>query len=96
MFTKKLTTISIATLATLGAFAMSVESASARPGHGFRGGHGGHGFARHAGFRHGHWGYRRHGYRWGIYGAPLLVGASAYAMECYYVRRMGALYKVCE
>ena len=95
MFTKKFTTISIATLAALGALALNVESASARSGGGF----GGHGFGgrgmMHAGFsHHGYWGHRR-GYGWG-YGAPLLVGTSAYALDCYYIRRRGLLYKVCE
>ena len=97
MFTKKLMSISIATLATLGAFAISAESASARPGeHGFRGGHDG-GF--HRGFDGGrHWGHRHwgHGYRWGVYGAPVVLGAAAYVPECYYVRRRGILYKVCD
>ena len=99
MFTKKLMSISIATLATLGAFAISAESASARPGgHGFRGGgmHGG--FVRHGGFRPGHlggesWGHR---YRWGFYGGPVVVGAASYLPECYYARRRGILYKVCD
>jgi len=97
MFTKKLTAISIATVATLGVFALGVESASARPGgHGLRGG-GGHHVMRHVGFRHhGHWGHRRYGYGWGIYGTPLLVGATSYALDCYHVRRHGVLYRVCD
>jgi hypothetical protein len=93
MFTKKLISISIATIATLGALAISAESASARPGsHGFRGGfhHGGFHGGRWA---HGHWGHR---YRWGFYGGPVVVGAASYLPECYYVRRRGILYKVCD
>jgi hypothetical protein len=92
MFKKQFTTISIATLATLGAFAMSVESASARPGgHGFRG-HGFHGgYGRHWG--HGHW---EHRYGRGFYGAPIYVSTGAYALDCYYVRRRGLLFKVCD
>jgi hypothetical protein len=101
MFTKKFTSISIATMATFGVLALSVESASARPGHGLRGGfHGGgihRGFVRHGGFRHhGGWGHRHHRYGWGVYAAPLLISAAAYVPECYYVRRVGGLYKVCE
>lgn len=96
MFTKKLTTISIATVAALGAMALSLESASARPGgHGF-GRHGGHGFGRHAGFRHGHHGHWRHRHGWGFYGAPIYLSAGAYALDCYYVRRRGVLLKVCD
>jgi hypothetical protein len=102
MFTKKFTTISIATVATFGALALNIESASARPGHGLRGDfHGGgihRGFVRHGGFRHhGGWRHRHHRYGWGVYAAaPLLIGAAAYVPECYYVRRVGVLYKVCE
>jgi hypothetical protein len=71
-------------------------------GGGMRGGsfhaaafHGG-GLARTGGFRRVAWGPRRHRYGWGVYGAPLLVGAGAYAYDCYYVRRYGGLSKVCE
>ena len=96
MIAKQFTTIVLASAATLGALAMSAESASARPG-----------FRAHGGFYHASYGYRwghrrwshrrwRHRYGWGIYGAPLLIGASAYAVECYYVRRYGALIKICE
>jgi hypothetical protein len=103
MFKKQFTTISIATLATLGAFAMSVESASARPGGGFRGG----GFHRAVAFRggmhrpafrhvhlhrHVHWRHRYH--RWGFYRPAVYVGAS-YASACYFVRRPAGLFKVC-
>jgi hypothetical protein len=112
MFAKKFSTISIATLAALGALALSVDGASARQGGGGGGGmrgggmrgggfhaaafHGGGMMRRGGGFRQVGWGHRRHGYGWGLYGAPLLVGAGAYAYDCYYVRRYGALYKVCE
>jgi hypothetical protein len=77
--------------------ALSLESASARPGHGFRG-HGGHGIMRHGGFRHGHWGHRhwRHRHGWGFYGAPIYASVGAYALDCYYVRRRGVLFKVCD
>jgi hypothetical protein len=100
MFMKNFTSISFATLASLGALALSVESASARPGGGYRGSfHGGggihRGFVRHGGFRHGHWGHQHHRYGWGVYAAPLLVSAATYVPECYYVRRFGTLYKVC-
>jgi hypothetical protein len=98
MFMKKLTTISFATLASLGALALSVESASARPGSGYRGGFHGGGIHRgfgHGGFRHGHWGHRHHRYGWGVYATPLLVSTASYVPECYYVRRFGTLYKVC-
>ena len=91
MFSKRFTTISIATLATLGAFATTAEQAAARPG--------GHGFRGHVSFHGGHrWGHRHWGHRphFGIYGAPLLVSAATYVPECYYVRRRGLLYKVCE
>jgi hypothetical protein len=89
---KKLTTLAFAGAATLGALALSVESASARPGGGYR-----HGLHRHVGWhRHGwhhrHWRWRHH---YGFYGAPLVVGAT-YAPYCYWVRRYGALIKVCE
>jgi hypothetical protein len=95
MSIKSFTTISIAALATLGAFAASVESASARSSHGMRSHGGGHGMMRHGGSRHHDWGHRRH-HNWGYYGAPLLVGAGAYGLECYYVRRRGGLYKICQ
>lgn len=92
MFTKRhFTTVSIGALAILSALALNVPSASARSGgRGFSG----HGMM-HASFSHpGYWGHRR-GFGWG-YGAPLLVGSSPYALDCYYVRRRGLLYKVCE
>jgi hypothetical protein len=104
MFAKYLTAISIATMAALGAVALSVDAASAHPGGGGGGGgggmHGGGGshnsaFHMQGVSRQAHWDGRRHRYGWGYYGAPLLVGASTYAAECYYVRRYGALYKVC-
>ena len=84
MFSKKLTSISIATVAALGAMAMSVESASAKSGihvHvGFGGGH--------------HWGYRPWRHRhWGVYSTPVVYSAMP---ECFYVRRYGRLFKVCE
>jgi hypothetical protein len=98
---KKTTTLALAAAAVLGALSMSAAPAFAGPG--FRGGYGHHG--RHFD-RHGrHWGHRRHGwhgrhrYGWGygVYGAPLYVGAAAYAAECYLVRRpSGRLIKVCE
>jgi hypothetical protein len=83
MFSKKLTSISIATLATLGAFAMSAESASAK------------GLKVHIGFghHHGHWGHGH--YRpWRYYATPVVY--STYVRECVYVRRFGKLFKVCE
>lgn len=93
---KKFTTISIAAFATLGAFAVGVESASARSGHGMRSHGGGHSMMRHSSSRHhGHWGHG-HRYGWGYYGAPILVGAATYGFNCYYVRRHGALYKICQ
>ena len=82
---KKFTTISIATLATLGAFAMSAESASAGSGISI-GFHSGYHAPRH-------WGHR---YGWGFYGAPVYVSRSRYVLDCYYVRRYGKLFKVCE
>ena len=85
MFTKKLTTISIAAVATFAAYAASIEGASARS-IGIR-----VGFHHHGGYRHHGWGYRRH--RFGYYGAPLLV--SSFGPECYYVRRFGTLYRIC-
>ena len=87
MFTKKLTSISIATLATLGAFAMSAESASAR-GFGISIGHGHHG-----NWGHGGWGHRRH---FGFYAAPVIYTSASYLPDCYYVRRYGKLFKVCQ
>ncbi len=83
---KKFSTISLATLATLGALAMSVESASAKSrAHisiGFHGGYHGH-----------HW---NRPYGWGFYGAPVYVSRSRYVLDSYYVRRSGRLFKVCE
>ena len=39
----------------------------------------------------------RYGWGYGVYGAPLYVGAAAYAAECYLVRRpSGRLIRVCE
>jgi hypothetical protein len=87
MFTKKLTSISIATLATLAAFTMSAPSASAKSFH-ISIGHG-HG---HGHWGHGHWRHRRH---FGIY-APVVYSSAAYLPECYYVRRYGRLFKVCQ
>ena len=85
MLTKKL--ISIAAVAILSAIAFS-ETASARPG--------GHGFRGHIGFHGGHYGrHWGHRYGWGVYGAPLYVSTGAYALDCYYVRRRGVLYRVC-
>ena len=87
MFTKKLTSISIATLATFAAFAMSAESASAR------------GFHVSIGHGHGHWGHHRHwGHRrhFGFYAAPVIYSSATYLPECYYVRRYGKLFKVCQ
>ncbi|HEX2725605.1 MAG TPA: hypothetical protein VHN20_07280 [Beijerinckiaceae bacterium] len=99
---KKFTTIAIAATASLGAFAVSAESASAGfRGHGFRGG----GFRhvhvnrhfhinRHVHFRrHVHW---RYGYRWG-YRAPIYA-SGAYAVgyrPCVFVRRPAGVFKVC-
>jgi hypothetical protein len=81
---KKSTTISLAAFASLGATAMSVESASATSihfGFGHRGHHWNHGH---------HW--RPH-YGWG-YRAPVYVSAPL-ARPCYFVRRGGGLFKVC-
>ena len=93
MFKKPFTTISIATLAVLGAFAMSVEGASAGfSDHGFGVSfHSGH--SDHGSWGHDDWGHRR---SWGYYGygAPVYV-STPYARPCYYTRRGGALYKVC-
>jgi hypothetical protein len=96
---KQFTSISLATVATLGAFAMSVESASAipRPTSSIPISHG---FGRPAGsgpgsikpihvHRHVHW---RHRYRWGVYAPPIYVN---YARPCYFVRRPAGLFKVC-
>ncbi len=80
MFKKQFTTISIATLAALGALAMSTGGASA----------GGVRISFHGG--HGHWGHRPH--HWGFYRPPVYV-SYPYARPCYFVRRGGGLYKVC-
>jgi len=82
MFKKQFTTISIATLAAFGAFAMSTGGASA----------GGLKISFHGG--HGHWGHGHHRHHWGFYGRPAYV-SYPYAPACYYVRRGGGLYKVC-
>lgn len=80
---KKFSTISLAALASLGAMAMSVESASATSIH-FGFGHRGHHW-------HHHW--RSHyGYGWGY--NPVYVSAPL-ARPCYFVRRGGGLFKVC-
>jgi hypothetical protein len=82
---KKFTTITIAAAAGLGALAMSAPSASAKSFHiSIGGGHWGHGH-----WGHHHWGHRHWGYR--SYYAPVVYGG-----ECYYVRRYGRLFKVCE
>jgi hypothetical protein len=82
MFKKQFTTISIATLAALGALAMSTGGASAGGikisfGHGH--------------FGHGHWGHHRP--HWGYY-RPAYV-SYPYVRTCHFVRRGGGLYKVC-
>src|SRR5215204_2175871 len=75
---RKIATLAIALTATVGVLAMSVDSASARGGHGGgfgRGGHGG-GMMRHGGgFRHGGFGHGRH-FGWGYGGY--------YASACFY------------
>jgi hypothetical protein len=83
---KKFTTITIAAAASLGALALSAPSASAGyKGHGFHVGfHGGHGWG-HRHWRHRHWGY-------GFY-RPVIY--SSYS-DCYYVRRRGVLFKICD
>jgi hypothetical protein len=103
MFAKHLMTLSIVATLGLGAVALSADGASARPGGGGGGGGGGmrsggnfHAMQGSGMSRQVHWDGRRHRYGPGFYGAPLLVGASTYAMECYYIRRHGGLYKVCQ
>ena len=82
MFKKQFTTISIATLAVLGAFAMSTGGASA----------GGLRISFHSGpSGYHHWSPRPY---WGFYGAPAYV-SYPYVRSCYFVRRGGGLYKVC-
>lgn len=102
MSNKQFTTISLATLATLGAFAMSVESASALPTIGgsiknpnvFRPGVSapkpptGKNVRIRVNVRHV---YGRPWYRRGVY-APTYV---TYAPACYFVRRPAGLFKVC-
>jgi hypothetical protein len=85
MFKKRFTSISLATLAILGTYAMSVESAFARSGHGVS-------ISFHSG------GYRpwRHHHSWGLYGRTGYVSTRPYVLDCYYVRRYGKLFKVCE
>jgi hypothetical protein len=92
---KQFASISLATVATLGAFAMSVESASAtpRPTSSIPISHG---FGRPAGSGpslikpiYVHW---RHRCRWGVYAAPIYV---KHARPCYFVRRPAGLFKVC-
>jgi hypothetical protein len=87
---KNFATITIAATAALGALAMSAPSASAGGiSVSFHGG-GGHWGGGHWG-GHG-WGHRRH---WGHgYGYYRPVYSSAY--DCYYVRRRGMLFKVCD
>ena len=77
----------LAAAAALGALSLSAVPAAA----GFHGGGHGSGFhgGRHWGHHGGYWGHR--GYGWG-YG----YGIAAYVPDCYYVRRFGALIKVCE
>jgi hypothetical protein len=89
----RMTTIALAAAASLGA--LSISSAPAFAGHGgggHGGGHGGGGMHMgHGGGFGGHWGGHRWGYRGYGYGLY-----TAYASDCYYVRRFGELIKVCE
>jgi hypothetical protein len=78
---KKFSTISLATLATVGAMALSVESASAGSIKIRFGGHFGH---------HHHW-KPYYGHGWGYH--PVYV--SAPVKSCYFVKRFGELVKVC-
>ena len=87
MTTFRKTTLALAAAASLGT--LSLASAPAFAGHG--GGFGGHGGGMHIGHGGGwghRWGYRGYGFGYGVY--------TAYVPECYYVRRFGALIKVCE
>jgi hypothetical protein len=104
MSSKQFTTISLAALATLSAFAMSVESASALPAVGgsfknpnvFRAGVSAPKppTSRHVSIHvHHRHVYRSSRYRWGVYAAPAYV---AYAPACYFVRRPAGLFKVCK
>ena len=93
MKTIKTTTLAVAAAVALGALSLTAAPALAKGGHG--GGHGGgHHGGGFGGFKHGghwgHWGHRRH-YGWG-YG----YGIAAYAADCYFVRRYGAMIKICE
>jgi len=96
---KLTTTLALAAAAALGALSFSAAPADARPGfHGGKGGFRGGFHVRHHGWHGRHWGHH-HGWRWRhryAYGAPLVVGASYYASDCYFVRRYGRLFKVCE
>ena len=77
----KFTTITIAAAAGLGALAISAPSASAQ--------------GISISFQSGHyWGHRRwrYGYR---YYTPVVYSA-AYLSDCYYVRRRGLLFRVCD
>jgi hypothetical protein len=84
MSNKQFTTIGVATLAALAAFAVSVDTASAKSrSHISIGSHSGHHDGNH----------RRH-HSWDSYRAPVYV-SEPYVRSCYFVRRSGALYKVC-
>ena len=86
----RMTTIALAAATSFGA--LSIASAPAFAGHG-GGGHGGGMHIGHGGGFGGHWG----GHRWGYRGYGFGYGVyTAYVPECYYVRRFGALIKVCE
>jgi hypothetical protein len=88
----KFATITIAAAAGLGALAMSAPSASARGiSVSFHGG-GGHWGGHHGGG--GHWGGRHWGHGYGYRYYSPVVYSSAY--DCYYVRRRGMLFKVCD
>ena len=97
---KKITALALAAFAAFGIASLDSAPASARGFHGggFRHGgfHGGGfrhgGFHRYVGFHHRHWGWRHRHFGWGVYGIPV----AAYAADCYYVRRYGALIKICE
>ena len=88
---RRFATLAIALTASVGALALSVDSASARGGHGGGFGRGGHGgFMRHGGFRHGgfrhyrHFGHRH--WRWRGYGWGYGYGIGGYCWRNYWGR----------
>ena len=82
----KITTLALVAATALGALSLATAPASAK---GFGGGF--HGGGWKGGGWHGGWhGHRRFGWGYGFYGPSY-----AYYSDCYFIRRFGALIKVC-